>query len=677
MKRITAGLLALLLALGLFACAPAAPADGDNSGTQAGQNSQTPENKPSETPGVVPTEQYPDKTDPKPEEPKAPESGWTDEDNLTYLTSYGRIVHAYGYTWFVASGADLDPEETGYPYCENIYRLADAEGAQPEKVAAVPSFMFDGIDQTTVYMLAPCGDYVYFTKPGMGRGESLMRANIKTGAMEDLGAEMALSTRIGGVPSRVGDSFYFRRYVEQQLPDGEVWPSFESCVLDLAKGTWTKYEPKLETAQGETASTAAVTKDYIYFTKSVMRDGYGEPYGLFRVPAAGGKTEDVCAVTENRMPWMVCGDTVILMAEGDDDEESLVFLSAGTGKDLASFSLDELNMGYGYNFALSGDTLYFMNRDGSLNSVKLASGAKPEKLIDGGGRVEPWGLAAVGDWLWFMNDDDNSAYRVAKTGRILPGTPVVPGYDMESLRQEKRSGDWSYNEYPAYVRITGYNGSAQEVTVPREIGGKPVRALSWWAYNHEGKNVKKLTIPDSVVAIGAIEDRSIEEVVIPTSVKHLMSHGWRYTINIKSGGTVTYGGTMAQWQALCDYSAKAHDVATDTSGTDGLRVRCTDGRWGKIVSISAGGKTWEITTEGKTVRDAFMYNSGVSVSTRYDDNWNAVGEYVYSVNYSPADDKKGEYWAVFLNGRDVTESFASAEIKDGDSIELKKLTHSN
>ena len=352
-----------------------------------------------------------------------------------------------------------------------------------------------------------------------------------------------------------------------------------------------------------------------------------------------------------------------------EDTEYLTFMSVSTGKDLASFTREDLECGYSYNISLVGDTLYTLDRKGNLWGGRLETGAEREMLIECGGRFEPIGMCAVGDWLWFLNDDDGACYRVMRTGRIMSGTPVGPIWDYKSFRQEKTDGDWSYYEYPEFIRINGYNGSAEEVAIPEELGGKPVRVVSWWAYNHEGKNVRVLTIPDSVVVIGAIEDRNIEVLNVPASVKHLLSRGWHYTFTIHDGGTLNYAGTREAWQALCDYSAQLHDSATDTSGTEGLRVLCAEGKWGITVTVRADGASWEVTTDDNTVLSVFKMSRRITTST-LDADWNRIGEYVYSVNYRRADQQKGEYWAVSLNGADLTDAFDEAQVKEGDRIEL-------
>ncbi|MBR6366151.1 MAG: hypothetical protein IKS10_08675 [Lachnospiraceae bacterium] len=82
------------------------------------------------------------------------------------------------------------------------------------------------------------------------------------------------------------------------------------------------------------------------------------------------------------------------------------------------------------------------------------------------------------------------------------------------------------------------------------------------------EHIQKLTIPDTVVSIHNVEDRSISTLFIPKSVKHLTYRGFEHSINIAEGATIIYEGSEAEWKALvADCAERFSGVSVDTSGT--------------------------------------------------------------------------------------------------------------
>ena len=61
--------------------------------------------------------------------------------------------------------------------------------------------------------------------------------------------------------------------------------------------------------------------------------------------------------------------------------------------------------------------------------------------------------------------------------------------------------EFVYVAYADHVKITGYNGSAGELTVPSELGGRPVTVIDGWAFSGCA-SLTNVILPDSVTAIG-------------------------------------------------------------------------------------------------------------------------------------------------------------------------------
>ena len=97
-------------------------------------------------------------------------------------------------------------------------------------------------------------------------------------------------------------------------------------------------------------------------------------------------------------------------------------------------------------------------------------------------------------------------------------------------------GDFEYTlEDDFTCTITGYNGSAANVTIPSTIYGNKVSAIGRYAF-YENPNIKKVSMPNSVKIIdrGAFQYcGNLESVTMPTSLKEIGS-GAFYETNLKS-----------------------------------------------------------------------------------------------------------------------------------------------
>ena len=91
-------------------------------------------------------------------------------------------------------------------------------------------------------------------------------------------------------------------------------------------------------------------------------------------------------------------------------------------------------------------------------------------------------------------------------------------------------GDWEYEEIEGEtgVRITKYNGTATEVTVPSALGGKTVTQLNNPETNkgtfYSNQTVKKITVPNTVTYLGITEFyncKVLEEVVLPDTITEI------------------------------------------------------------------------------------------------------------------------------------------------------------
>ena len=66
--------------------------------------------------------------------------------------------------------------------------------------------------------------------------------------------------------------------------------------------------------------------------------------------------------------------------------------------------------------------------------------------------------------------------------------------------ETRENGEYSYEVYIEYIRLTGYLGEETEITLPSEIDGRPVKVIGAHTFFEKAK-VTSVTIPSSVTTI--------------------------------------------------------------------------------------------------------------------------------------------------------------------------------
>ena len=105
-------------------------------------------------------------------------------------------------------------------------------------------------------------------------------------------------------------------------------------------------------------------------------------------------------------------------------------------------------------------------------------------------------------------------------------------------------GDFEYTlEDDFTCTITGYNGSAANVTIPSTIYGYKVSALSDTAFL-SNKNIRSVIIPNGVLRIGALcfdSCTNLQEITIPDSVMYIVRSG-----DARSGGFLQFCDSLKE-----------------------------------------------------------------------------------------------------------------------------------
>ncbi|TSI07397.1 leucine-rich repeat protein [Lysinibacillus sp. BW-2-10] len=94
----------------------------------------------------------------------------------------------------------------------------------------------------------------------------------------------------------------------------------------------------------------------------------------------------------------------------------------------------------------------------------------------------------------------------------------VPPFSTGRVLATSIEGGYIYNEINGDITITGYTGSAKDLTIPSVLNGKPVTGIGYKAFDY--LQLTSVVIPDSVTTIGAnaFDNNLLTSVIIPNSV---------------------------------------------------------------------------------------------------------------------------------------------------------------
>ncbi|MDR1257231.1 MAG: leucine-rich repeat protein [Spirochaetaceae bacterium] len=168
---------------------------------------------------------------------------------------------------------------------------------------------------------------------------------------------------------------------------------------------------------------------------------------------------------------------------------------------------------------------------------------------------------------------------------------------QQEAEERRRTADFQYETGSGRVTVTGYTGSAKDVTIPARINGLPVTAIGEKTFSQ--KQLTGANIPNSVLSIGmaAFANNQLTGVTIPGSVTYIGDVA--FFGNKLTGVTIPNGVTTIGMQAFASNQL--------TSVTIGAGVTIETGAFpGDLVTVyKKGGNragTYTSRNEGKTWR---------------------------------------------------------------------------
>ena len=147
-----------------------------------------------------------------------------------------------------------------------------------------------------------------------------------------------------------------------------------------------------------------------------------------------------------------------------------------------------------------------------------------DRLKDGGAVIITDGQdkRAYGTLLDTLDESNMTYYSSADDGTIIiEFSGGERSVQLPNHQEPLREDPWKYVILPdGTAAIAGFEGSETQISIPSEIGGKPVTAITDSAF-YNNKSLKSVTIPEGVTSIGASAFswcQKLTDITIPETV---------------------------------------------------------------------------------------------------------------------------------------------------------------
>ena len=201
--------------------------------------------------------------------------------------------------------------------------------------------------------------------------------------------------------------------------------------------------------------------------------------------------EQQTANAENGFEYTVTGDEATITGY-TGSAKSLVIPSELGGKPVTEIGI--------FAFALCGSLTEVTIPEG-VTSIGNAAFSGCSSLTE---VTIPKSVTSIGDSAFYNCDALKTVYYGGSQtdwGKISIGSDNDPLLKAEIICAIQESNGFAYTVTGDEATITGYTGSAKNIVIPSELGGKPVTAIADKAFYRYGK-MRDIYIPKTVKAIG-------------------------------------------------------------------------------------------------------------------------------------------------------------------------------
>ena len=153
------------------------------------------------------------------------------------------------------------------------------------------------------------------------------------------------------------------------------------------------------------------------------------------------------------------------------------------------------------------------------------------------------------------------------TGLISLAATLIAVCAISICAGAETSGDYEYSVLSdGTVEITGYTGSATDLTIPSTLGGKKVTTIGVYSFS-SCSSLTSVTIPNTVTSIydcAFFDCSSLTSINIPDSVTSIAGAAFSSTPFLNNQTTtVKYAG---KWAVACDRNATIVSIKSGTVG---------------------------------------------------------------------------------------------------------------
>ena len=143
----------------------------------------------------------------------------------------------------------------------------------------------------------------------------------------------------------------------------------------------------------------------------------------------------------------------------------------------------------------------------------------------------PDSLTYIGEYAFNANQIESASIpskRILDTGSFDESVTIIERNKQNAETQENSGdNDFEFKDFLGAVTIKKYLGNSKHVVIPGEYNGKIVDSISDGAF--EDKGIESVTIPDTIKVIGedAFNNNKLIEVAIPDSVEIIYSRAFK------------------------------------------------------------------------------------------------------------------------------------------------------
>ena len=143
----------------------------------------------------------------------------------------------------------------------------------------------------------------------------------------------------------------------------------------------------------------------------------------------------------------------------------------------------------------------------------------------------PDSVAYIGEYAFNANQIESASIpskRILDTGSFDESVTIIER-NKENTKAQENNGDndFELEDFLEAVTVRKYLGDSKHVVIPSEHNGKTVDSISDGAF--EDKGIESVVIPDTIKVIGedAFSNNKLIEVIIPDSVEIIYSRAFR------------------------------------------------------------------------------------------------------------------------------------------------------